>query len=248
MRRGNTSYNFDRYVTIFSQEGRLFQIEYALKASNNFNSTSIGVKGVDTVCGIIDNKNIELLNDQYNISNYFFINDNIGCICSGLPGDILMFNQSAIEEASEYFNKFRQNISIEYLTKKISEKNQINTQYSYTRPLGVKSIILGIENEIGPKVYKLDSSGYFNSHLVCAIGEKEHEINKYVLKKSKYYISNNFPHLITVANSILLLQRVLKNDIKSTDLKIIVSTIKRKQIKTLTQSEIDRYLVYLESL
>jgi 20S proteasome subunit alpha 1 len=246
MRGGGIS-NFDRHVTVFSQEGRLFQVEYAFKASNNFSPTCIGIKGLDTVCGVVESKNTELLYDRYGMPDNFFINDNIGCICSGYPSDVLMFRNYLIDEASNYFIKFKQNIPIEYLTRKISEKNQINTQYAFSRPMGIKTIILGIECDLGPKLYKLDSSGYSSSQLICAIGEKENEINNYILKKSKFYVSHTFSHLITVTNTILLLQRVLKYDIKATDLKVIISTNKQK-LKILSDYEVDRYLVYLENI
>nr|UXY87562.1 26S proteasome IOTA SU [Cryptomonas curvata] len=245
--RGGNSLDFDRHVTIFSREGRLLQIEYSFKASTNFSPTCVGTKGIDTVCGVIDCKNIELLNDRYELPDYFLITENIGCICSGYPSDVIMFHSYLIDEASNYFNKFKQSISIEYLTKKISEKNQARTQYAFTRPLGIKTILLGIDNDLGPKLYKLDSSGYSNSHLICAIGEKENEINNYILKKSKFYISNKLSHFMTVINTVLLLQKVLKHDIKATDLKIIICKTKQK-IKILNEVEIDKYLSYLDSI
>ena len=246
MRRGN-SVSFDRHVTVFSREGRLLQVEYSFKASTNFSPTSIGAKGIDTVCGIIDCKHIEFLYDRFLLPDYFFINENIGCICSGYPSDILMFHNYLIDESSIYFDKFKQNIPVEYLVKKISQKVQARTQYAYTRPLGIKIIILGIDSDLGPKLYKLDSSGYSNSHLSCAIGEKENEINNYILKKSKFYVSNILSHFMTITNTILLLQKVLKYDIKATDLKLIICTTKKK-IRLLCDSEVDKYLLYLENI
>ena len=245
--RGGNSLDFDRHITIFSKEGRLFQVEYAFKASSNFSPTCIGTKGIDTVCGIIDCRHIELLNDRYCLPDYFLINESIGCICSGYPSDVIMFHNNLIDEAFNYFKKFKQNISIEYLTRKISEKNQMRTQYAYTRPLGIKTILMGIDHELGPKLFKLDSSGYANSHLICAIGEKEKEVNNYILKKSKFYVSAKFSYFMTIANTVLLLQKVLKYDIKATDLKVIVCKSKEK-IRILNENEIDKYLLYLENI
>ena len=83
--------------------------------------------------------------------------------------------------------------------------------------------------------------------MICAIGEKENEINNYILKKSKFYVSNILSHFMTITNTILLLQKVLKYDIKATDLKLIICTTKKK-IRLLCDSEVDKYLLYLENI
>jgi 20S proteasome subunit alpha 1 len=142
MSRGG-SMGFDRHITIFSPEGRLFQVEYASKATKLSCSTCIAVKNIDTVCAVILNKKKGGKHQSQSNFKIFSLSEFMGCIYNGLNGDIQMKIQETIIESTDFFEKFNYKIPMDYLIKRISDRNQFFTQYAYMRPLGVKMLIMG---------------------------------------------------------------------------------------------------------
>ncbi|KAI9085310.1 hypothetical protein K1719_032687 [Acacia pycnantha] len=46
----------------------------------------------------------------------------------------------------------------------IADKSQIYTQHAYMRPLGVVAMVLAIDEEFGPRLYKCDPAGHYFGH------------------------------------------------------------------------------------
>eukprot|EP01018_Ginkgo_biloba_P028076 Gb_32856 [translate_table: standard] len=116
MSRG-TGAGYDRHITIFSPEGRLYQVEYAFKAVKAAGITSIGVRGKDSVCVVTQKKVPDKLLDQTSVSHLFPITKFIGLLATGMTADARSLVQHARNEAAEFRFKWGYEMPVDVLSK-----------------------------------------------------------------------------------------------------------------------------------
>jgi len=238
-----SSAGFDRHITIFSPEGRLYQVEYAFKAVKTVGQTAIAVRGDDSVVFVTQKKVPDKLFDGNTITNVYKITDLIGCVATGLVADARVLVQKARFEAAEFRYKFGYDIPVSYLSKRMADLAQVYTQHAYMRPLGVDLVFIGIDDELGPQLYKVDLAGAFMGYKACCSGVKDQEATSFLEKKFK---SNpKLPYDEAVKLAISSLQSVLSVDFKPSEIEVGVVSKNKPQFSTLAVDEIDRYLTQI---
>lgn len=183
---------YDRHITIFSPEGRLFQVEYAFKATNQTNINSIAVRGKNCTVVINQKKVPDKLLDPSTVSYIFKISNHIGMVANGPIPDARNAAVRAKSEAAEFRYKYGYDMPCDVLAKRMANISQIYTQRAYMRPLGVILTFVAVDEEEGPSIYKTDPAGYFVGYKATATGPKQQEITtsleNYFKKKTEDYL------------------------------------------------------------
>lgn len=209
---------YDRHITIFSPEGRLYQIEYAFKAVKESGLTSLGLRGTNS-CVVVGQKKIpDKLVDPSSVTNVYPITPNIGCIVTGKPADGVAQVQRTRQEAAEFKHNNGYEIPVHYLAKRMATLNQVYTQHARMRAYGVVSILAGVDDEKGPMLYKVDPAGGNFGYKGCAAGEKFEACENFLEKRLKDNPDLNTEQTIQLA--ILTLQTALAVDLKATEIEV----------------------------
>eukprot|EP01084_Bolivina_argentea_P207229 353613_1 len=251
---------YDRHITIFSPEGKLYQIEYSFKAIRLPGDTTIGVRGNDTVCLITTKKVPDKLVDPRSVTRMYRVTPSIGCCVTGRLPDAraLIYKSRQIAAEFQFDNGYQ--IPVKHLANEVANYNQVFTQHAWKRVPGVSLLYCAIDDEIGPRLYMVDPAGSCYGYHAVSTGTKEQEgmstLEKMMKeknqeekeektddkKKKTKVMSLNLNERETVEFAIEALQKVLGVDFKSNQVEVSICTKNNKKFTSLTEKEIDEYL------
>mmetsp|Transcript_23277 Transcript_23277/g.40060 ORF Transcript_23277/g.40060 Transcript_23277/m.40060 type:complete len:247 (+) Transcript_23277:39-779(+) len=242
MSRGSSA-GFDRHITIFSPEGRLYQVEYAFKAIKTTGLTAVGVRAQDGVCLVSQRKVSDKLIDPSSVTSVYRITDFIGCVQVGMPADARAQVQRARQEAAEFRFKFGYDVPVEHLARRMADIAQVYTQHAYMRPYAIAMMLIGIDDEKGPQLFKTDPAGYFVGYLATAAGAKDQDALNFLEKKLKANKTLSNDDAIHLALNTV--QSVLGADFKASDIEVAVVTRDNPKFRILTDAEVEHHLTAL---
>lgn len=235
---------YDHYLTIFSPEGRLHQIEYAMQAVKSADLTALAVKGTDCVVLIsqkktddprMDNK----LLDHSSVTRLFPITNKIGAVVVGSIADGRTVMSKARQEASEFYYNNGHNMPVKLLARRMADKSQSATQHAGARTMGVDAIFAAVDEESGPELYKTDPAGYFIGFKAVASGKLGQECNSILEKLVKDSTPNSESEC--VQTGIMALQEAAKVDFNSKNLEVgVINGF--ENFKTYTSEQIEKVL------
>jgi proteasome alpha subunit len=159
---------YDRAITVFSPDGRLYQVEYAREAVKR-GTTAVGIKAQGGVVLIVDKRVSSKLLESSSIEKIFKIDDHIGVASSGLVGDARALVDRARIECQINRVSYDERIEVEALAKKLCDHMQTLTQYGGIRPYGTALLIAGVSDG-ECRLFETDPSGTLLEYKATGIG------------------------------------------------------------------------------
>jgi proteasome alpha subunit len=169
---------YDRGITIFSPDGRLYQVEYAREAVKR-GTASVGVRTAEGVVLAADKRSRSPLMEAESIEKLHKADDHIGIASAGHVADARQLIDFARQNAQVNQLRYEEPIGVETLTKDVTDHIQQYTQVGGARPFGVALIIGGVENG-QPRLFETDPSGTPYEWRALAIGANRGEIEDYL--------------------------------------------------------------------
>jgi len=177
---------YDRAITVFSPDGRLYQVEYAIETVKR-GTIAVGVKCKEGIVIAVEEKSRKLQISE-TAQKIFQIDDHVGVAASGYIPDA----RSQVDNA-RFFSQsnkmiYDEPVEVEIIAKHLADQCQQFTQYAGVRPFGVALILGGVVNKV-PQMYLTDPSGTYISYDAIAIGAGSEEVNDFLEKTYKNDLS-----------------------------------------------------------
>ena len=239
---------YDRNVNTFSNQGRLYQVEYAMKAVEQ-GCTTLGIQLKDAIILGAEKKIASKLQIPSSIENIMKINENAICTYSGLRSDARALIETARVEAANHWFNFNEPMPVEAISlavcdmalsfaEKKKKQREKNEKRVVSRPYGVAMLIAGIDTDGQPRLFKNDPSGNYVRYKACCIGQGGE--NGITTLQSSYNENMEFNDAILLAGKVL--KENLEQKINKDNVEIAYVKKSDRKVVFLTPDDIDKLI------
>lgn len=237
------SRRYDSRTTIFSPEGRLYQVEYAQEAISQA-GTAIGILSKEGVVIACEKKfTSKLLDDDGSAEKLYVINDNMLCAVAGMTADASILVNNARVHAQRYLKTYNEDIRCEQLIRRVCDIKQGCTQHGGLRPFGVSLLYAGYDDVYKYQLFTSNPSGNYSGWRATSVGANN--------SASQTLLKRDYRDDMTLKEANELAIKILSKTIDNTNLnseRLEFATLqyseekKRVEHKIWKKSDIDRLI------
>ncbi|KAG2479303.1 MAG: Proteasome subunit alpha [Nitrosopumilales archaeon] len=189
---------YDRAITVFSPDGRLYQVEYALETVRR-GTIAVGIKTKEGIVIAVEEKPRKLQISE-TAQKIFQVDDHIGVAAAGYIPDA----RSQVDNA-RFFSQsnkliYAEPVDVETVVKHLADQCQQFTQYAGVRPFGVALIIGGVDNNNQTQLFLTDPSGTYISYDAVSIGSGSDQVTEFLEKNYKADLSIDDASVLATAS------------------------------------------------
>jgi len=176
------SRGYDMTPTMYSPDGRIYQVEYAIETVKR-GTLAIGISSKEGVIMAVEEKPRTL--QTSNITQKIFqVDYHIGVAAAGYIPDARVQVDGARFFSQGNRMTYDESVEVATVAKHLADQAHQFTQYGGVRPNGVSMIIAGIDQK-GESIYVTDPSGTYIQFAAVAIGAGSDEVNAFLEKNYK---------------------------------------------------------------
>lgn len=173
------SRGYDMTPTMYSPDGRIYQVEYAIETVKR-GTLALGIRTKEGVIMAVEEKPRSL--QTSNVTQKIFqVDFHIGVAAAGYIPDARVQVDNARLFSQGNKMTYDESVEVGTVAKHLADQSHQFTQYSGVRPNGVALIIAGVDQK-GESIYVTDPSGTFVKYAAVAIGAGSEEANSFLEK------------------------------------------------------------------
>lgn len=241
------AHRYDTRTTIFSPEGRLYQVEYAMEA----------ISHAGMCLGILTNEGIvlaaekrvvaKLLDTSSQAEKIYKLDGHIACTVAGITADANVLVGWLRNAAQRHLLMYQEPIPVEQLVTQLCDVKQVYTQAGGHRPFGVSLLYGGYDAQFGFQLYQSDPSGNFGAWKATCIGSNQQGV--------KSILQSDYKEDMTLQEALMLAVKIFNKTLDSTALsadKLEFATMtlkdKRAHYQVMTPAKVQEVLAQGEAI
>lgn len=233
---------YDRGITIFSPDGRLYQVEYAREAVKR-GSPSIGIRTEEGIVLAADTSTRQVLQEKSSVEKIHKADDHIGIASAGHVADARQLIDFSRQMAQINRLRYEEPIGIEALSKFVTDHIQQYTQIGGARPFGSSLIIGGIEDG-SPRLFETDPSGTPYEWKALSIGSDRGTIKTFL----EEHYSSDLSLTAGIGLALKSLAEVSENGLDPEGVGLALIPTKTESFRAVSSDEISKHIKKLKLL
>lgn len=227
---------YDRAITVFSPQGRLYQVEYALETVRS-GSTAIAILCTEGVVLTVEERMHTKLQNPNFSWKLFQIDEHIGAAAAGLNSDARVLVDNARVYAQVVRLSYDEEPTVEAVAKRIGDVMQLYTQHAGVRPFGTALLFGGVD-KTGPRIFYTEPSGLVLEYDAWAIGRGADKV--------KEFLENNYQKNISLEESIQLALKALVYSVDKIEegwtARLVTIPVKTRKYTSMSSEELQAML------